>query len=356
MGICASKTNTSTVNPSDLSITNFSQDEEIVDGYKLSQSFLNKYELLLSDDGSPDIIGHGSFSKVFKCRNRITSESFALKYVDMEQIASRGAEAVERTKKEVRRGVSVLITLHHESIINLEDYYESPNTMCVVLELAGMELYDHVVEQGKLTEGECATILRSIAEGVCFMHEKNLVHRDLKPENVVLGVNNTWKIIDFGFSRVIESKLSRMKSFVGTMNYVAPEVVERKEYKSSVDVWSIGVISFVLLVGYLPFNTSSPEEREKHEYQVSFRSKHWDKISFAAKTFVARCLSKDPEDRPTTNELLEMSFLNLKMHRQRRESKLPLASPTRLKNMVEGVVKIEDDDDDEDGNGTVSPR
>ena len=56
-----------------------------------------------------------------------------------------------------------------------------------------MELYDHVVEQGKLTEGECATILRSIAEGVCFMHEKNLVHRDLKPENVVLGVNNTWK-------------------------------------------------------------------------------------------------------------------------------------------------------------------
>jgi serine/threonine protein kinase len=122
------------------------------------------------------------------------------------------------------------------------------------------------------------------------------------------------------------------------------EVINREEYKSSVDVWSIGVIAFVLLVGYLPFNTSSPEAQLKHNYKVSFRSKHWDQISFAAKTFVARCLSIDPEERPTSGELLEMAFLNMSMHRKRRESKLPLASPTRL--AQGGVTKYDSDEAD----------
>ena len=176
-----------------------------------------------------------------------------------------------------------------------------------------------------------------------FFHKKQI--GDLKPENIVLGLSGTWKIIDFGFSRVVESKLARMNSFVGTMNYAAPEVVAREEYNNSVDIWSMGVIAFVLLVGYLPFKTDTPENRAMHNYEINFKSKHWNKISFAAKTFVHRCLSKDPKERPTAADLLEMSFLNLGMHRQRRESKLPLGSPTRLKEMVEGVENVESEEE-----------
>ena len=286
------------------------------------------------------------FLPVFKCQHNTTKLFYALKHVSLESIVKRGQAAVDRTKKEVRRGVSVLKTVDHPSIICLKNYYESENTLCVVLELAGTELYDHIVDEGKLTEASAATILRSVVEGVEFMHEQNLVHRDLKPENVVLGNDGIWKIIDFGFSRVIESKISRMQSFVGTMNYVAPEVVAREDYRSSVDVWSIGVITFVLLVGYLPFNTSSATEIAKHKYEVSFKSKHWNKISFAAKTFVSRCLSIEPKERPTPTELLEMSFLNLHMHMRRQESLNPLASPTRIKGGLD-VVRLSDGEEED---------
>ena len=341
MGLCSSSAKVVSIDGLD-----FSEKELDQCGLPLPSNFCKMYEIVPDCDGRAAILGHGSFSTVFKCRSlQNKDEVYALKHVDMTRIARRGgSEAVERTKGEVRRGVSVLMNLSHPSIISLSNYFEGPNTMCVVLELARTELFDHVVESGKLTEIEAADILRTVTAGVNFMHEKNLVHRDLKPENIVLGVQGTWKIIDFGFSRVVKSNLSRMNSFVGTMNYVAPEVVERQEYTNSVDIWSIGVVAFVLLAGYLPFKVDSPENRAQHNYEVSFKSKHWDKISFAAKTFVARCLSKDPTERPTAAELLEMSFLNLGMHRQRRESLLPLGSPTRLKDMVAGVEKIEKED------------
>jgi serine/threonine protein kinase len=330
---------------------NFCNKEVDSFGITLPQTFDDNYQLISTNNlNEPLILGNGSFSKVFKCQKKSDLEFYAVKYVSLDSIVKRGQSAVDRTKKEVRRGVGVLINLSHPSIICLKDYFESPNSLCVVLELAGIELYDHVVNEGKLTEASAATILRSVVEGIHFMHEKNLVHRDLKPENIVLGNDGVWKIIDFGFSRVIKTKLSRMKSFVGTMNYVAPEVVARKEYNSNVDVWSIGVITFVLIAGYLPFNTSSEDSIQNHNYEVTFKNKHWNKVSFAAKTFVARCLSKIPEDRPTPAELLQMSFLNLEMHRKRKESLVPLSSPTRIKNMinskVELIIKRNSDGDD----------
>ena len=225
---CRQSTATSSITPSgsenEFARSHHSKKEEVSYGLTLPCKFLELYEIVLNDKKEPLILGLGSFSKVFKVVHTTSKDQFALKYVDMKHIANRGKAAVDRTQGEVRRGVSVLQNLHHPSIINLIDYFESPNTMCVVLELAGVELYDHVVEKGKLTEMETAEILRSIAEGVHFMHEKNLVHRDLKPENVVLSFSSgdKWKIIDFGFSRMIETKMTRMKSFVGTMNYVAP--------------------------------------------------------------------------------------------------------------------------------------
>ena len=313
-------------------------------GIVLPSSFLERYDLVpdTSAGGTPRDpveLGHGSFSRVFQARERATGQQCALKHVDTKRLfAMRGVESTNRTKAEVRRGVSVLQTLRHPSVIALLGYFESESSMCVCLELGdGGELYDHIVDSGKLSEGEAAGIIRSVVEGVAYMHANSLVHRDLKPENIV-KCSGTWKIIDFGFSRVIESKTARMRSFVGTLNYVAPEVVRRETYQSSVDVWSIGVITFVLLVGYLPFDLVPGVACA---YDLRFKQKHWGPISMAAKSFVARCLNRQADDRPTTSELLEMSFLNMDMHKKRRESQLPLDSPQRLRSSgLSGVKRI----------------
>jgi calcium/calmodulin-dependent protein kinase I len=345
MGGCASKgpsgSRSASVLPDGVTV-DAAESERL--GVVLPGSFLERYDLVpdTSTGGTPRCpveLGHGSFSRVFQARERATGQLCALKHVDTKRLfAMRGVESTNRTKAEVRRGVSVLQTLRHPSVIALLGYFESKSSMCVCLELGdGGELYDHIVDSGKLSEAEAAGIIRSVVEGVAYMHANSLVHRDLKPENIV-QCGGTWKIIDFGFSRVIESKTARMKSFVGTLNYVAPEVVRRETYQSSVDVWSIGVITFVLLVGYLPFDLVPGEACA---YDLRFKPRHWGPISMAAKSFVARCLNRQADERPTTSELLEMSFLNMDMHRKRRESQLPLDSPQRLRSSgLSGVKRI----------------
>ena len=315
----------------------------------LPEAFCEKYELV-PDMGrnppvAPVLLGTGSFSKVYKCRNRATGEFCAVKYVDTKRLfAMRGAESVERTINEVQRGVAVLKQLDHPAIIKLYDYFESKNTMAVVLEFGGMELYDFVVNEGKLSESDAAYITRNVVEAVAHMHGKGLVHRDLKPENIVKS-GDTWKIIDFGFSRAIS--VGSLKSFVGTKNYAAPEILRREPYDKSVDVWSIGVITFVLLVGFLPFN---PTSQNKNTYKLVLEREHWSAISIAAKSFVARILVEDATQRPTSEELLEMSFLNMEMHAANNASTQSiLKSPKRL-SLAGGVQYVGDSP------GLASPR
>ena len=121
------------------------------------------------------------------------------------------------------------------------------------------------------------------------------MHRDLKPENIVATLDNdvyNWKIIDFGFSRATTASLT-MQSFVGTANYVAPEILAMQPYTKSVDVWSIGVVTYVLLCGYLPFDCES--STASHDYDLVFDPQDWANVSVAAKSFVMQCLKKDPE-------------------------------------------------------------
>ena len=298
-------------------------------GVMLPEPFLKDYELVphMSRDPpvQPLLLGRGSFSRVYKCKNKTTSVVCALKYVDTQRLFHlRGNDSVKRTINEVRRGVSVLKQLEHQNIIKLHDYYESKNAMAVVLECGGKELYDHVVESGNLTERDAAAIIRDIVQAVAYMHKKGLVHRDLKPENIV-KCGNIWKIIDFGFSRSIN--IQPLKSFVGTKNYAAPEIIRREAYDKSVDIWSIGVITFVLLVGFLPF---SPSDQGKYSYHLILEKKYWSSISVAAKTFVSKILTETPSERPTAEELFEMPFLNMGMHEANAASDPRLQSPQRL--------------------------
>jgi len=263
----------------------------------------DKYELL-------EVLGHGTFGVVRKCKNIVTGEEFALKTILKEKIPD-----VELLKTEI----TILLEVDHPHIIKLYDVYEDVINVFLVTELCtGGELYDRVVEKTRSPEGHfsefcAARIIRNVLRGIRYCHEeKNIVHRDLKPENFLLSDRTDdaqVKIIDFGLSTHAK-RSSIMHQQVGTIYYVAPEVLSGS-YNEKVDIWSIGVVAYVLLCGFPPFNGG--DEVLTYDLvkagNVTFPSPAWDHISEEAVAFIKRLLELDPEKRPSASEALEDPWL-----------------------------------------------
>lgn len=257
-----------------------------------------KYELMV------DVLGEGSFGTVRKCRNRLTKQVCALKTIDKSKLPDA---------TQLRREVDILLNVDHPHIIKLYDVYEDTKNIYLVSELClGGELYDRVVEKTRSKEGHfseftAARIVKNILSAISYCHDvKKIVHRDLKPENFLLTDKTDdaqVKVIDFGLSRYSET---RMKSCVGTIYYVAPEVLFG-EYTDKADIWSIGVVAYVLLCGFPPFNAGSEflTYDVVKEGNVKFPEKAWDKISPEAINFIKRLLDKDPDRRPSAAEALQ---------------------------------------------------
>lgn len=243
----------------------------------------------------------------------------------------------------LRREIDILTEVDHPHIIHLEDVYEDAKYLHLVTELCtGGELYDRVIEKARspekhFSEMDAARIIRNILDAIRYIHdEKHIVHRDLKPENFLLldkSDDSPVKIIDFGLSRrddfgVMRSRVGKYlreisvsfgiilcligQSFflIGTVYYVAPEVLF-DDYTNKCDIWSIGVISYILLSGHPPFLGST--ERETLQFVkdgvISFPTPDWDDVSQQAIEFVSHLLQRDPEARPTASEALNHPWL-----------------------------------------------
>ena len=303
---------------------------------RLPKAFSQRFRLMQKkpetqqSQPEPMEIGKGTYSTVYSCVEVATGEIWACKVVSIKRLcAMQRKETVARTLSEIRRGARILENLgKHENIITLRGFYENKTTIVVVLEYGdGGELYDHMISRGSFAEADAAAILRSIALAVSHLHENDVVHRDLKPENVVLAKkSNQWKIIDFGFSRSLKARQKSM-SFIGTLNYCSPEIRRKQAYGRSAEVWSLGVIAFVLLVGYLPFDTSKSDPNYEN---LVFDKEDWASISMAARSFVSACLNPTASARPTAEQITKLPFLDLEMHRKRQASS-ELKSPSRLR-------------------------
>ncbi len=214
--------------------------------------------------------------------------------------------------------------------------------MAVVLEFGhGGELYHYVVKKRFLTEFQTVKIMKQLVSAIAYLHSKSYVHRDIKPENIVMLDANPdkekdyrIKLIDFGYSRHMNN---RMVSFVGTLNYVAPEILQRVPYDHSVDIWSLGVIVFVLLQGYLPFDLTGQAHLDN--YTLYLDPNDFKHVSNEGKDFLKSMLAVNPKKRPSAKQLLEHPWLNNNMHRNRRASLQNLASPTKLAGMVASPEK-----------------
>lgn len=272
-------------------------------------SFVSRYEV-----DESHAIGTGKFSEVYLCRRRNQPEKrYALKVIN-----TRPDDHVSLTR--IYDEINILKVLgNHPSIVSLVDVDESqPNCIRVVLELCeGGELYDRVQQKQFYPEQEARVLVRNFLEAVSYIHSKGVMHRDLKPENILLASKHSnveIKISDFGLakhSRDYPRRLPRSHSICGSDFYLAPEVIKQEEYGREIDIWSVGVVTYVLLSGSLPFFHTVLHKlyRQIVERDLQFPEAAWKNVSRGAQDFIFRLLQVRPGDRLTAEQALNHPWL-----------------------------------------------
>ncbi|CAD8184760.1 unnamed protein product [Paramecium octaurelia] len=239
-------------------------------------------------------IGKGVFGEVRKAIHKVTNQVRAIKVIS--KVKASKAE-VERLRIEIE----ILKRLDHPNIIRIYEFYQDIKNIYIVTELCtGGELFDKIQDQQVFSERRAAGTMKQILSAVNYLHKSKIVHRDLKPENILYESNKPQallKIVDFGASRVFESGY-KMNQKLGTPYYIAPEVLERR-YDEKCDVWSCGVILYILLCGFPPFNGETEEEilQSVREDHFNFDGEQWSQISQEAKLLITKMLERDPKRR-----------------------------------------------------------
>ncbi|KAK4412968.1 Calcium-dependent protein kinase [Sesamum alatum] len=253
-------------------------------------------------------LGRGEFGVTYLCTDKATGEVFACKSISKKKLRTRV------DIEDVRREVEIMRHLpKHPNIVSLKDTYEDDHAVHLVMELCeGGELFDRIVARGHYTERAAAAVIRTIVEVIQNCHKHGVMHRDLKPENF-LFVNKKetapLKAIDFGLS-VFFKPGERFNEIVGSPYYMAPEVLKRN-YGPEVDVWSAGVILYILLCGVPPFwaETEQGVAQAIIRSVVDFKRDPWPKVSDRAKDLVKKMLNPDPKQRLTAQEVLDHPWL-----------------------------------------------
>lgn len=211
--------------------------------------------------------------------------------------------------------IEILSLLDHPNIIKFFEFFEDERKYYIVTEVCnGGELFEQMVNKGKITEGDAAMVIKGILSSVNYLHKNDIMHRDLKPENILLENNMEFdqiKIIDFGSAAKFEDyEYSRFDEDIGQAYYKAPEVVAGK-YGPKCDLWSIGVIAYILLSGIPPFNGANDSEIQKRAKsgKVTFTNTVWKSISDEAKDFITTILNKDQNRRPNAQKALSHPWI-----------------------------------------------
>jgi len=255
-------------------------------------------------------LGFGTFSTVYVAEHIATGKEFAAKC-----IAKRGLTVHEMFI--IEKEVSILRMLNHPQVIELVDFYNENDFYIMVMPLVkGGELFERIVKKTFYSEQEARDVVKSLLEIVNYCHQNNIAHRDLKPENILLTSSDddtSIMLCDFGVAKKFRGGLRdhNMKTGCGSPHYVAPEIVDGKEYGAKCDIWSLGVIVFTLLCGYLPFDSLNDADlfNKISSGKFRFESPYWDKISAEAKDLIRKILVVDQNARPTAAELLRHEWI-----------------------------------------------
>uniref|UniRef100_A0A452S8I1 Myosin light chain kinase, smooth muscle n=1 Tax=Ursus americanus TaxID=9643 RepID=A0A452S8I1_URSAM len=250
-------------------------------------------------------LGSGKFGQVFRLVEKKTGKIWAGKFF-------KAYSAKE--KENIRQEISIMNCLHHPKLVQCVDAFEEKANIVMVLEIvSGGELFERIIDEDfELTERECIQYMRQISEGVQFIHKQGIVHLDLKPENIMC-VNKTGtriKLIDFGLARKLENAGS-LKVLFGTPEFVAPEVINYEPIGYATDMWSIGVICYILVSGLSPFMGDNDNETLANVTSATwdFDDEAFDEISDDAKDFISNLLKKDMKNRLDCTQCLQHPWL-----------------------------------------------
>ncbi|KAK5716785.1 Calcium/calmodulin-dependent protein kinase type I [Elasticomyces elasticus] len=256
-------------------------------------------------------LGAGSYSVVKECVHIDTGRYYAAKVINKRLMAGR--------EHMVRNEIAVLkrVSMGHQNILTLVDYFETMNNLYLVTDLAlGGELFDRICRKGSYYESDAAELIRATLSAVAYLHDHGIVHRDLKPENLLFRTpedNADLLIADFGLSRIMdEEQFHVLTTTCGTPGYMAPEIFKKSGHGKPVDLWAIGVITYFLLCGYTPFDRDSNLEEMQAILAADYSFtplEYWRNVSLTARTFIKRCLTIDPTQRITAHEALSHNWI-----------------------------------------------
>ncbi|CAH1796944.1 unnamed protein product [Owenia fusiformis] len=276
--------------------------EEKAQDYWIEESIKDKEFEELYELGKE--LGKGATSLVHKCLGQgVESNPWAVKIINKQV-----------DKKIIRSEIGSLLRLSHPNVIRLKEIFETPTKISMVLELVtGGELFDRIVTRGSYSERDASKCIKEMLEAVKYLHDNDVVHRDLKPENLLYENNaddSKLKIADFGLSKVVSAEV-QMQTVCGTPGYCAPEVLLGRKYTSAVDLWSVGVITYILLCGYEPFYCEQEADMYKKiiKCDYEFHESWWSDVSENAKDLVRKLLVTDPEKRLTAREALQHQWV-----------------------------------------------
>lgn len=246
------------------------------------------------------LLGQGTFAKVYHGRNLISNESVAIKVVHKDLVKKEGL------MEQIKREISVMRLVRHPNIVELKEVMATKGKIFFVMEyVRGGELFAKVAK-GKLKEDLARKYFQQLVSAVDFCHSRGVSHRDLKPENLLLDDNEDLKVSDFGLSALPEQLWNDglLHTQCGTPAYVAPEVLRKKGYDGAkADIWSCGVILFVLLAGYLPFRADNIMKMYRKVFKAEYEFPPW--VSPDAKRLISKLLVSDPEKRISIPEIMQ---------------------------------------------------
>ncbi|CAN1262844.1 CBL-interacting serine/threonine-protein kinase 11 [Linum perenne] len=245
------------------------------------------------------LLGCGAFAKVYHARNIATGQSVAVKVINKKKITTPSMMS------NIKREISIMRRLNHPHIVKLHEVLATRTKIYFIMEFVkGGELFAKI-SKGRFSDDLARKYFRQLISAVSYCHFRGVFHRDLKPENLLLDESGNLKVSDFGLSAVTNQIQADglLHTLCGTPAYVAPEILRKKGYDGAkVDVWSCGVILFVLTAGYLPFNDPNLMGMYKKIYKGEYRCPKW--MSSELKQFLSRLLDTNPDTRITIDEIL----------------------------------------------------
>ena len=280
------------------------------------KSWLHSFKKILHSEDINDLydiqnkIGEGRFAHVFRGVHKQSQRIVAVKILEKENLSSQEMDMIQNE-------IEILKICQHPNILKLYDVIENHEKLYIITELIeGPELYTYLEKENfDIDEITVNNIIKKLTSALFYLNIFGIVHRDIKPENILLSNNSlsyNIKLIDFGLGIILGPNEKSEQPF-GTISYVAPEVLSGDKYDKSVDIWCIGILSYLMLVGKLPYDDPDDNENEIARQTINdpppFIEDKWNIISDEAKDFVKRCLEKDPKKRINIKEMLKHKWL-----------------------------------------------